>query len=185
MKLIQNLKLLPDQTIATWLSQQIPLRSSDIFLAGPFDFSFHPFEICAWASNAFSSPAPLKTDITFTWRISIIDDEEKKALLNLRSSNRALLMLSELFVGLAECCSHTAFVIEKIEPEVENQMLCIRLQIPAETQGSLMVANALCLRTALDSLLFCRGLTIGASSFESKEESPCIALLKTIFLARL
>jgi len=129
-------------------------------------------------------PKP-SADLKFTLRLVLIDDEEKKALLHLKSKNRVLLMLSEMLIGLNECALEVNFILESIEPEPQKEALQFTFRVPATVDAKAIAGGALCLKAAIDSLLFCRGLAISLSSLESNREDESIKTLRAIFLAQL
>lgn len=185
MKIVQNIKLMRDLGINTWLGEEhcLPLLHSELLL-GPLEFSFHPFNLRAWQEADNLHYSPLKADLTISWRLLILDDEDEKALIKLKSSHRTLLLFSEMLQGLFECARAVGMTVESVKTEPLSHLILLDLSWKAGTDAKRLIGGALFMKAMLDSLLFCRGLSVGEGSLES-EESHFKAQLSAIFLGKL
>jgi hypothetical protein len=138
-------------------------------LLGPCDLSFHPFVLEAWCAKTVSFPSDDQAlSFELIWDIHIVDDEEHKNLLSRLCHNRSLLLLSETFNGLEEVINIIGFSLNYIRPDPTKNLISLNISL-TDTSYKKALGGALILRTALDSLLFVRGLIIDSSTLVSPE----------------
>ena len=183
MKLIQNIQLTKDNEISTWLRKPIVTSMTEFAEhQKPLELSFHPYALQVfWDKDQcfFDRSRPSMPE--FIWQITVVDDENREPLVHLKSENRSLLLFSEMFNGLYECAEKVGISIEYLKPDVKLHNITIRIKFDHNLSYKDILASSLIFKISLDSLLFCRGLTIIESALSATPIIDQIDELYAIF----
>lgn len=121
--------------------------------------------------------------IDWGWSLLITDDVAQKPLLANQSESRAIFWLGELIQGIALSFEELGFQLKSLKPSIETGLMVIDF---SREKSSQTFGAFLCLATAIDALLFARGLLIKSSELYLKGHNQAVSetflySLKTMF----
>ncbi len=156
MKLCQKIVLTNALSLRTFLTQEV--ESDLVALNESCSLSFHPYLLRPFTEDE-KAFAPLVAPLRLSLDLVIFDDEQKKPLLENLSGNRSLLLISEIIHGLVESLEVFGLEFTSIIPREHD------LRIAFSTKGlnheKSLIGALMMLKTAIEALLFVRGLVIG------------------------
>lgn len=138
--------------------------SKDKLMFEPERLSFFPYWICVavekpvdghWASS-------LKLDLSQQMFLTIADDVNMDPFLNRYSTRRRIFILGEIIEGIFESLQVLGFSGDRIYSNPSDSQLRIDFRALEGSPLFRLLGQALCFSTALDHLLFARGLTISS-----------------------
>lgn len=166
MDLCHSIIILPDDTVRHAVMSASTIESQYRILSGPHTLSNLSYPLVALSQKPL--PTCLEPDVLdWGWSLLIVDDVAKKPLLIDQPEARALFWLGELIGGMACCFQELGFTLKSLKPSVETGHIIIEFSTinSSQTLGAL-----LCLATAIDALLFARGLLVGSSELHMREQ---------------